>query len=95
MAESKPLLFRKWDTSQIEIKDLGLQQRVSGDKTLSSISLKPVVYPIDFGRSALKRFNKGDVHIVERLANKLMHFGKNMQKIPVDKVVKTTFSKDN
>ncbi|RMW36995.1 MAG: 30S ribosomal protein S7, partial [Candidatus Nitrosopelagicus sp.] len=42
MAETKPLLFRKWDTSQIEIKDLGLQQRVSGDKTLSSISLKPV-----------------------------------------------------
>ena len=80
MAETKPLLFRKWDTSQIEIKDLGLQQRVSGDKTLSSISLKPVVYPIDFGRSALKRFNKGDVHIVERLANKLMHFGKKYAK---------------
>jgi small subunit ribosomal protein S7 len=68
MAETKPLLFRKWDTSQIEIKDLGLQQRVSGDKTLSSISLKPVVYPIDFGRSA------------ERLANKLMHFGKKYAK---------------
>ena len=80
MAESKPLLFRKWDTSQIEIKDLGLQQCVSGDKTLSSISLKPVVYPIDFGRSALKRFNKGDVPIVERLANKLMHFGKKYAK---------------
>ena len=29
MAEHKIyFLFRKWDTSQIEIKDLGLQQRV-------------------------------------------------------------------
>ena len=94
MAESKPLLFRKWDTSQIEIKDLGLQQRVSGDKTLSSISLKPVVYPIDFGRSALKRFNKGEVHIVERLANKLMHFGKICKKHWTTRWKKTTFSKD-
>ena len=25
MAEQKLLLFRKWDTSEIEIKDLGLQ----------------------------------------------------------------------
>ncbi len=65
MTEQKLLLFRKWDTSEIEIKDLGLK---------TAISLKQVVYPLDFGRSALKRFNKGDVNIVERLANKLMHF---------------------
>ena len=88
MTEVKLLLFRKWDTSQIEIKDLGLQTHVYDDKILSAISLKPVVYPIDYGRSALKRFNKGDVHIVERLANKLMHFGKNMLKTLEDKVVK-------
>ena len=80
MTEQKLLLFRKWDTTGIEIKDLGLQTHVSGDKVLSSISLKQVVYPIDYGRSALKRFNKGDVHIVERLANKLMHFGKKYAK---------------
>ena len=80
MAENNLLLFRKWDTSQIEIKDLGLQTHVVGDKTLSAISLKPLIYPIDYGRSALKRFNKGDVHIVERLANKLMHFGKKYAK---------------
>ena len=61
MTEVKLLLFRKWDTSQIEIKDLGLQTHV-------------------YGRSALKIFNKGDVHIVERLANKLMHFGKKYAK---------------
>ena len=81
MTEQKLLLFRKWDTSEIEIKDLGLQtQCTSGDKALSSISLKSVIYPIDYGRSALKRFNKGEVHIVERLANKLMHFGKKYAK---------------
>ena len=52
MAEKNLLLFRKWDTSEIEIKDLGLQTRVVGDKTLSAISLKPLIYPIDYGRSA-------------------------------------------
>jgi len=51
------LLFRKWDTSQIEIKDVGLK---------TAISLKEKILPMDFGRSALKRFNKADVNIVER-----------------------------
>ena len=36
--------------------------------------------PLTFGRSALKRFNKADVNIVERLANKIMHFGKKYAK---------------
>ncbi len=36
--------------------------------------------PLAFGRSALKRFNKAEVNIVERLANKLMHFGKKYAK---------------
>jgi len=65
------LLFRKWDISQIEIKDPGLK---------TSISLKESSFPIDFGRSALKRFNKADVNIVERLVNKMMHFGKKYAK---------------
>ena len=37
------LLFRKWDTSQIEIKDIGLK---------TAISLKETIFPMDFGRSA-------------------------------------------
>ena len=65
------LLFRKWNMSEIEIKDLGLK---------TAISLKETIYPMDFGRSALKRFNKADVNIVERLANKMMHFGKKYAK---------------
>ena len=57
--------------SEIDIKDLGLK---------TAISLKETIYPMDFGRSALKRFNKADVNIVERLANKMMHFGKKYAK---------------
>ena len=65
------LLFRKWDLSDIEIKDRGLTH---------AISLKKIIMPLDFGRSALKRFNKAEVNIVERLVNKLMHFGKKYAK---------------
>ena len=71
MSEQKLLLFRKWDTTDIEIKDVGLK---------TAISLKQTIMPLDFGRSALKRYNKGQVNIVERLANKLMHFGKKYAK---------------
>ena len=71
MSEQKLLLFRKWDTSEIEINDVGLK---------TAISLKQIIMPLDFGRSALKRYNKGQVNIVERLANKLMHFGKKYAK---------------
>ena len=71
MSEQKLLLFRKWDTTEIEIKALGLK---------TAISLKQIIIPLDFGRSALKRYNKGQVNIVERLANKLMHFGKKYAK---------------
>ena len=85
------LLFRKWDMSEIEIKDSGLK---------TAISLKQTIYPMDFGRSALKRFNKADVNIVERLANKMMHFGKKYakntgrmagKKIHTFNVIKTAF----
>jgi len=71
LSEQKLLLFRKWDTTEIEIKDVGLK---------TAISLKQTIIPLDFGRSALKRYNKGQVNIVERLANKLMHFGKKYAK---------------
>lgn len=65
------LLFRKWDLSNIEVRDPGLK---------TAISLRKTIMPLTFGRSALKRFNKADVNIVERLANKLMHFGKKYAK---------------
>jgi len=65
------LLFRKWDLSTIEIKDPGLK---------NAISVNKIIMPLTFGRSALKRFNKAEVNIVERLANKLLHFGKRYAK---------------
>jgi len=65
------LLFRKWDLSDIEIVDPGLK---------TAISLRKMIIPYTFGRSALKKFNKADVNIVERLENKLMHFGKKYAK---------------
>ncbi len=73
MSESTPnlLLFRKWDLTQVQANDLGLQ---------SVISLKPCIIPTSFGRHEHKRFRKADVNVVERLANKLMHFGKKYAK---------------
>ena len=72
MSESNNmLLFRKYDTSNIEIRDPGLK---------TSISLRKQILPYTFGRSALKRYNKADVNIVERLCNKIMHFGKRYAK---------------
>jgi len=72
LAETKNLLlFRKWDMSNIEVKDPGLK---------TAISLRKQILPYTFGRSALKRFNKAEVNIVERLCNKIMHFGKKYAK---------------
>ena len=91
MTEQNILLFRKWHLSEIEIKDIGLK---------TAISLKKTVMPMDFGRSALRRFNKADVNIVERLVNKMMHFGKKNakntgrmggKKIHIYNIVKTAF----
>lgn len=65
------LLFRKWDLSDIEVHDPGLK---------TAISLRKMILPLTYGRSALKRFNKAEANIVERLSNKLMHFGKKYAK---------------
>ena len=91
MTEQNILLFRKWHLSEIEIQDIGLK---------TAISLKKTIMPMDFGRSALRRFNKADVNIVERLVNKMMHFGKKNakntgrmagKKIHTYNIIKTTF----
>jgi small subunit ribosomal protein S7 len=64
-------LFNKWDTSEIKVNDAGL-------KTV--IKLPPAVIPVTFGRHEHQRLKKAEVHIVERLANKMMHFGKKYAK---------------
>ncbi len=85
------VLFRKWDLMQVKVEDPGLQR---------VISLKPAIIPTTFGRHEHKRFGKADVNVVERLANKLMHFGKKYakntgrmggKKTKVINIVKTAF----
>src|ERR687890_708596 len=66
------MLFNKWDTTKIEVTDIGLSR---------VISLKPAsVFPITFGRHEHQRLKKSDVNIIERLSNKMMHFGKKYAK---------------
>jgi small subunit ribosomal protein S7 len=65
------MLFNKWDMKSIEVGDQGLR---------TAISLKPAVMPITFGRHEHQRLKKAEVNIVERLANKMMHFGKKYAK---------------
>ena len=70
--DSKIMLFNKWDVSDIEVNDLGLKK---------VISLSPsMVVPVSFGRHEHQRLKKAEVHVIERLANKLMHFGKKYAK---------------
>ncbi|MGQ9719071.1 MAG: 30S ribosomal protein S7 [Nitrososphaerales archaeon] len=71
MATEKILLFRKWDTSEVKVKDRGLER---------VISLKPIIMPTSMGRHEHRKFAKAEVNIVERLVNNLMHFGKKYAK---------------
>src|SRR5919108_2186910 len=70
--QSNVLLFNKWDVGKIEVSDPGLQNVIS--------VVPSIVIPITFGRHEHQRMKKAEVHIVERLANKLMHFGKRYAK---------------
>jgi len=65
------LLFNKWDSTAVDLKDPGL---------VRYISLKPVIIPHTSGRHARKRFHKSDVPIVERFVNKLLNAGTRKEK---------------
>ncbi|MEM3124237.1 MAG: 30S ribosomal protein S7, partial [Candidatus Nitrosocaldus sp.] len=93
MGKEEPnlMLFNRWDFREVKVTDPGLQ---------STISLKPMLVPISFGRHEHKRFGKADVNIVERLVNSIMHFGKRYakntgrmagKKARAINIVKTTF----
>ncbi|MHA2407034.1 MAG: 30S ribosomal protein S7 [Candidatus Ranarchaeia archaeon] len=64
MSEIK--LFGKWDTTQIEVKDEGLQ---------GYITTRPIYLPHSDGRHEHQRFWKSKLSIVERLVNRLMSPG--------------------
>jgi small subunit ribosomal protein S7 len=65
------LLFGKWDSTDVQIIDVGLARY---------ISLKPVLIPHTSGRHAHKRFHKSNVPIVERFANKMLNAGRRKDK---------------
>ncbi len=71
MAE-KILLFGRWDTSNVVVRDPSLKDY---------INLRPILVPHTHGRHAKKRFGKKNVHIVERLINKLMRSGQGSRKV--------------
>jgi len=74
-------IFGLWDCKDIEIKDVGL---------VRYINLTEKLVPHSAGRHEHKRFHKSYVHIIERLANKLMSPGKNTgKKIMALNVVKS------
>lgn len=60
---SELLLFGKYDTTQVNVKDPSIKRYVN---------LTPVVVPHTGGRLGNKQFGKAEMPIVERLINKLM-----------------------
>ncbi|MDD5148757.1 MAG: 30S ribosomal protein S7 [Candidatus ainarchaeum sp.] len=66
------LIFGKWKTTDLQVKDLGLARY---------INLKAKVIPHTFGKVAKKRFEKAEISIVERLINKVMRSGQGKRKM--------------
>jgi len=66
------MAFGKWETEEVQVRDLGLANYINFDaKTV----------PHSFGRKAKKRFEKGQMDIVERLINKMMRSGQGKRKL--------------
>jgi len=64
----KPLVFGRWDTTEVVVHDPSVRQY---------INLQPVVIPHTSARKGRKRLTKSDVSIVERLINNVMRNEKN------------------
>ncbi len=78
-------VFNRWDTRTFEVADPGLKKY---------ISLRPVIVPRTFGRSAKKQFYKSNLNIVERLMTHLFVPGHKGKKhfISSGKLVGKTFT---
>ena len=76
-------IFDKWDTSEVEIRDIGLENH---------ISLQPVSVLHTGGRHAKQQFEESKVCVVELLINKLMRSAENTgKKQKTYKIVKAAF----
>jgi small subunit ribosomal protein S7 len=70
MAETKILLFNRWDLSEVKVEDPGLKKYVN---------IRPIIVPRTAGRMGPTQIHRLYMNIVERLINKLMvpgHRGK-------------------
>lgn len=61
--EDIPLLYNRWDFTEVEVEDLGLRRY---------INLTPVYLPHTGAKHANKRFGREKVNVVERLINNTM-----------------------
>jgi small subunit ribosomal protein S7 len=59
-------IFGKWETNEVVVQDPGLKRY---------LSLKTIGVPHSCARNTNKQFSQAEVHIVERLMNKLMVTG--------------------
>jgi small subunit ribosomal protein S7 len=76
-------IFDRWDISEVEIQDIGVERHVS---------LQPVSMLHSGGRHAKQQFEQAKVCVVERLINKLMRTERNTgKKLKAYKIVKNAF----
>lgn len=68
----KTLVFGKWSTEGINVRDLGL---------VRYINLETKMVPHSFGKMTSGRFKKAEMSIVERIANKVMRSGQGKRKL--------------
>ncbi len=66
------LIFDRWDTKEIKVRDSGLARY---------INLESKTIPHSFGQNTTKKFEKANIAIVERLINKIMRSGQGKRKL--------------
>jgi len=76
-------VFGKWDPAEVEIADPSIK---------NYMSLQPKAVMHSGGRHAKQQFRKSDMHVVERLINKMMRKEKNTgQKQTAYRIVEEAF----
>ena len=79
----KPLIFNRYSTDEISIKDLGLKRYMN---------LNPIIVPHTDAKFANRKFGKAKMNVVERIINGLMRTGRYQgKKAKSYRVVKETF----
>ncbi|PRP74269.1 40S ribosomal protein S5 isoform 1 [Planoprotostelium fungivorum] len=85
MAETSIKLFNKWSYDEIVVSDLSLVDFLA-------VKSKQIYVPHTAGRYNVKRFQKAQCPITERLANALMHHGRNNgKKLKAVRIVQQAF----